>query len=156
MQVGSLTPYWASYFTLKYYEFSDGSGAVYRLDQNNNGVWTSKESVYVTYDSNAQRLYFNNGTFWVLGCTSGGTEQDAGTMYPTLIEDSNGNQITVAYGMGANVSWNNSSSRIQSIMDVRGGSNPSQPTYSFGYNNDSVPHLVAVNNNISARRIVSV
>ena len=107
MQIGSLTAFYSSYFTVKFYQFSDASGANYRLDQNNNGIWTSKESIYVTYDSNAQRLYFNNGTYWILGCTSAGTEQDAGTMYPTLMEDSNGNQIAVQYAPGQNVTWVN-------------------------------------------------
>jgi len=40
------------------------------------------------------RLYFRDGSFWVLGCTSAGTEQDAGTMYPTVMEDTNGNQLS--------------------------------------------------------------
>ena len=52
-------------------------------------------SVYVNYDANAGRLYFNDGTFWVVACTSTSNEQNAGTMYPTLIEDTNGNQIGV-------------------------------------------------------------
>jgi hypothetical protein len=26
-------------------------------------------------------LHFKDGTFWTMGCTSGGTEADAGTMY---------------------------------------------------------------------------
>ncbi len=81
LQAGSLTPFYSRYWFVHHYEFRDGSGAQYRLDQNNNGVWTAKDSSYVTYDANRQRLYFNNGTFWVFGCTSAGTEQDTGTMY---------------------------------------------------------------------------
>jgi hypothetical protein len=66
--------------------------AEYRLDINNNGVWTSRET-YVWYDSNAQRLYFADGSFWFMGAQSAGTEEDAGTMYPTFMQDSNGNQL---------------------------------------------------------------
>ena len=151
LQIGSLTPFFSSYFAVAYYQFTDASGATYRLNQNNNGIWTSKESVYVTYDANTQLLHFNNGSFWTLGCTSAGTEQDAGSMYPTLIEDSNGNQIFIQYAEGNSVSWVNSSARIASITDVRGGSNPSSPTYLFGYNNDSTPHLTSIDNTISTQ-----
>ncbi|MBV9269261.1 MAG: hypothetical protein JO061_24035, partial [Acidobacteriaceae bacterium] len=43
-----------------HYEFRDASGAVYRLNQNSNGIWSSLESVYVWYDSNANVLHFPN------------------------------------------------------------------------------------------------
>ena len=43
-----------------------------RLDQNNGGIWTSKESIYLEYDSNTGRLYFPDGTFWKFDCTSAG------------------------------------------------------------------------------------
>jgi hypothetical protein len=76
------------------YIFTDATGAQYRLNQNNGGVWTSLESVYVSYDSNANVLHFKDGSFWMMGCTSGGTEWDAGTMYPTEIEDSNGYRLS--------------------------------------------------------------
>lgn len=152
MQIGSLTPFSSNYFTVQFYQFSDASGATYRLDQNNNGIWTSKESVYVTYDANAQRLYFNNGSFWVLGCTSAGTEGDAGTMYPTLLQDSNGNQITVQYAAGKGVTWLNSSARITTIQDVRRGTNPTgAATFLFTYNNDPTPHLSAIANAINSQ-----
>ncbi len=152
MQVGSLTTFYSSYFAVKFYQFSDASGANYRLDQNSNGIWTSKESVYMSYDSNAQRLYFNNGTYWIFGCTSAGTEQDAGTMYPTMIEDSNGNQIDIAYAPGAGVTWINSSARISTIQDARKGVNPpSGATFSFGYNNDAIPHLTSIANAIDSQ-----
>jgi len=65
------------------YLFTDATGAQYHLNQNSGGIWTSTESVYVSYDSNTGKLHFNDGSFWVLGCTSAGTEWDAGTMYPT-------------------------------------------------------------------------
>ena len=151
LQIGFITPYYSSYFGISFYEYTDPSGATYRLDQNNNGIWTSKESIYVTYDSNTQRLHFNNGSFWVLGCASAGTEQDAGTLYPTLIQDSNGNQITVQYLAGNGVTWTNSSARIYTIQDVRPGTNPTgAPTFLFAYNSDVIPHLTSISNSINS------
>src|SRR5262249_19095376 len=97
LQAGSLTPYWGSYWAVDHYTFVDATGAEYRLDQNTNGVWTSKESIYLTYDSNTQRLYFPDGSFWLFGSVSAGTEQDAGSMYPTVMEDTNGNQVIIVY-----------------------------------------------------------
>ena len=151
LQIGSLTAFYSSYLNVGFYEFTDATGAVYRLSQNSNGIWTSTESVYVTYDSNAQRLYFNDGSFWVLGCTSAGTEQDAGTMYPTLLQDSNGNQIIIQYLAGAGLSWRNSSARIQTVQDVRlGGNPPGSPTFEFWYNSDPIPHLTNVGNFVNS------
>src|SRR5580704_4100488 len=139
---GSLTPIYNGLFTVSYYLFTDATGAQYHLNQNSSGVWSSLESVYVWYDSNVGRLYFRDGSFWVFGCTSAGTEQDAGVMYPTLMEDTNGNQITITYQTGAGVSWTNSSARIVNILDTRGaGGN----TYTFNYTNS---HLSSITNSI--------
>ncbi len=85
---GSLTPFWSSYFNLDRYVFTDSSGAEYRLDVNNNGVWSSKEGVYIYYDSFAKRIYFPNSSFWVMGDTVGGVEADAGA----FVSDSPGRQ----------------------------------------------------------------
>ena len=63
-----------------------------------------------------------------MGCTSAGAEQDAGTLYPTVVEDSNGNQIIIAYLPGGGAAWNNSSSRINTIEDAR-----AQLAYQFSY-----------------------
>jgi hypothetical protein len=118
LMLGSLLPVWGNDSTIQYYLYTDATGAQYRLDQSNgSGVWNSLNSVYVWYDSNTNRLYFPNGAFWVMGCTSAGAEQDAGTLYPTIVEDSNGNQIIVTYMAGAGAGWNNSSARINTIED---------------------------------------
>jgi hypothetical protein len=90
---GSLLPFLGPSGVSEYL-FTDATGAQYHLNQNNGGVWTSIESVYVSYDSNIGKVHFNDGSFWLLGCTSSGTEWDAGTMYPTLMEDSNGNELS--------------------------------------------------------------
>lgn len=146
LQAGSITPVYNSYYDIAEYIFTDSTGAQYALSQNSGGVWSSQSSVYVWYDTTASppRLHFNDGSFWVFGCQSAGTEQDGGTLYPTLMEDSNGNQISVAYNAGVGVTATNSSARIQSITDVRG-----TPTYTFTYTQDFIPHLASIQNNIS-------
>jgi len=106
-------------------------------------VWSSTEGIYMWYDTTANpaRLYFPDGSFWVMGSTSGGTEQDAGTMYPTLMEDSNGNQVTIQYNPGVGVSWwANSSARPSLIFDVR-----SNGQFQFNYTTDpTLPHLTSI------------
>ncbi len=145
LQAGSITPIYDGIWELDHYEFIDSTGAQYRLDQNNNGVWSSKESIYVYYDSNAQRLYFRDGSFWTFGCTSAGTEQDSGTMYPMSLFDSNGNWVSITYEPGVGLSTINTSSRIYAIEDVRGNG---AADYSFTYNHDAIPHLTGITNSI--------
>jgi len=95
LQVGSITPVYAGYYTFDHWVFTDGTGAEYKLNNlGANGVWTSSESVFVWFDTNTNRLYFRDGSFWVFSCISGGSEQDAGTYYPTMMEDTNGNQLS--------------------------------------------------------------
>lgn len=48
--------------TIDDYVYSDSTGAQYRLDQNTNNVWTSREGIYVSYDTTANRLCFPNET----------------------------------------------------------------------------------------------
>ena len=103
LQAGSLTPIWASPTQFDHYIFTDSTGAEYSLSVNTGNVWTSKEGVYISYDASAGKLYSPDGSFWVMGCVSSGGEQDYGTLYPTLIEDTNGNQIQIAYQAGAGI-----------------------------------------------------
>jgi len=112
---GSLTPYWSGYYTQDHWTFTDSTGAEYRLTINNGGVWTSAESIYLSYDSNADILHFPDGSFWKMGAVSAGSEQDAGTYYPTVMEDANGNQVLISYAEGVGTWWTNSSARITSI-----------------------------------------
>ncbi len=59
---GSLLPVeWHS--GISEYLFTDSTGAQYHLNQNSSGVWSSLESIYVSYDSNASKLHFNDGSF---------------------------------------------------------------------------------------------
>ena len=89
LQAGSLTPYWSggSWNHVDHYQFIDSTGAEYTLRAGSNGLYTSAESIYVTFDPSTNLLHFNDGSSWFMGCVSGGTESDSGTMYPTTIED---------------------------------------------------------------------
>jgi hypothetical protein len=149
LSAGSIVPFYSGAWTLDHYQFIDSNGAEYRLNQNNGGIWSSSESVYVWYDSSANILHFRDGSFWVMGSISSGGEPDAGTMYPTVIENANGNQILVTYFEGNQLPFINSSARIQTITDVRavarsGGTN----TYAFLYTTDAIPHLTTIQNAI--------
>ena len=80
----------------------DGGGAEYRLDRWNATArtWTSKE-LFLTYEEDTKRLRMNDGTFWVMNAEASEGEEDAGTRYPTLMQDTNGNQIRIDYGHAA-------------------------------------------------------
>ena len=140
LMAGSVTPYWADYWTFDHYQFTDSTGAQYRLDVNNNGIWTSHEGIYVEYDAAAKRLYFPDGSFWYMGATSSALEPDGGTLYPTLMQDTSGSRITIHYQTGAGSTIADSSARISSIADVRSAS-----TYQFVYTSETVPHLTQIN-----------
>ena len=143
LQAGSITPYWVNWYTIDHYLYIDSTGAEYRLDQNSNNIWTSKETgVFVEYDASANKLYFPDGSFWVMGAVSSGLDQDSGTQYPTSMEDTNGNQITVLYDYGTGVMTPNSSARISSIQDVRTGQ------YTFIFAGTGLPHLDHISNTL--------
>lgn len=149
-RAGKLRAY--DYWNIHHYTFTDATGAEYRLDQNSGGVWTSLDATYVSYDSNTNRLYFNDGSFWKMEAVSSGAEQDAGTRYPTVMQDSNGNQILIRYKTGVGVTWENSSARLDEIEDVRAvayGFPVKYRTFSFTYNTDAVPHLTGITNYIN-------
>ena len=104
---------------------------------------------YVTYDSSAEVLHFTDGSFWTMGSISASGEQDAGTLYPTVMEDSNGNEIQISYLAGMGSSSANTSARINVIDDVRS----EYPTYQFSYstqcsNGQCFAHLASITNSI--------
>src|ERR1035437_1663569 len=141
LMAGSITPIWANQTTFSYYSFTDATGAQYRLDRQSGSLWSSAESVYVSYDSESNKLYFRDGSYWVMRCTSATSEADSGTLYPTIMEDTNGNQILITYKPGAGLGGTNSSARISQIQDVRA-------LYMFSYNSDSPNHLTSISNNV--------
>ena len=148
---GSITPVFSDPWTVSYYLFTDSTGAEYRLDQNSGGIWSSKESIYLYYDASTLTLHFRDGSFWYFGCISASTEADSGVMYPTLMEDANGNQVLVRYQTSPGATWGNSSARITEIEDVRtpSGSGPGYKTYSFTYSAEALPHLTGITNTIN-------
>ena len=137
MAFGSITPYYANWTAgVDHYIFTDGSGAEYNLRVNNGGIWTSQESIYLWFDANTNVLHLKDGTSWVMGCTSGGAEEDAGALYPTIIRDVHGNQVIVSYAAGVGLGNTNTSSRIAAIYDARtpGDNAIPQIVYNFVWN----------------------
>src|SRR5262249_29385127 len=101
-----------------------------------------------SFDSNTSRLYFNDGSFWAMNAQSSGNEGDAGTLYPTLMQDWNGNNLAIHYAAGIGISGVDSSARITSIEDPRG-------SHTFTYNTDAIPHLTGIGNNINTAEAYS-
>ena len=101
LRAGSLTPVYQDYWTIHHWLFIDSTGAKYRLDQwdSQNRLWTSHEGIFIAFSpdviNGSTHLYFPDGSFWELNALSGGTEPDAGTYYPTLMEDTNGNEVII-------------------------------------------------------------
>jgi len=149
LMAGSVIPIYSTPSTLDYYLFTDASGAEYKLDVNNNGVWRSKEGILVFYDANTYRLYFADGSFWRMESISASSEQDAGTRYPTIVQDRHGNQIVLVYRPAVGGSTPNQSARLQKIDDIRSTQASGWATYSFTYNTDAIPHLTGITNNIN-------
>jgi RHS repeat-associated protein len=171
---GSIQMFANAAWGVDHWELTDSTGTQYRLDTqlisvanptpttSNTGVWaTTTDSGTFIYNANTNQLYFPSGTVWTFGCTSLGNEGDETARYPTLIEDTNGNQILIRYkpgvlaldSSGNNIysGYSNTSGRIDQIEDVRAqyAAGP-YVTYQFAYNNDSgVPHLTGITNNIS-------
>ena len=141
LQLGSLT-LGATYDT-----FTDATGAQYQLNPGA-GLWTSQDGSYATYDATAQKLYFPDGSFWLMDVVSALNEPDAGTRYPSLIEDSNGNTIAIQYAQGAGGGAINTSGRITRITDSR--ATAPNASYTFTYNTDPIPHLTTITNSISS------
>ncbi|HUD97980.1 MAG TPA: hypothetical protein VMR62_00290, partial [Bryobacteraceae bacterium] len=161
LMLGSVMPVYTGSGVVAYYVYTDSTGAQYFLTQNNSGIWSSTASVYVWYDSNQNRVYFRNGAFWVMGCVSTGGEQDAGTLYPTIVEDTNGNQIIITYMPGAGVTWNNSSSRITVVEDARAstqfiGGAYIPASYSLSYTATSPAYLSGIQNYVGTDEAYTV
>lgn len=154
MQFGSLTPYYVNWWSgPDHYVYTDSTGAQYILNIDTNGIWSSSQGAYVWFDSNWDVLHFKDGSFWAMGAVSDGTEQDAGSMYPTVMQDSNGNQVLVTYQTGAQSPViGNSSARIATIEDDRAQGSPRVTynfTYTFNQSGDPFPHLQSISNTIS-------
>ncbi|MCX6612136.1 MAG: hypothetical protein NTW74_14935, partial [Acidobacteria bacterium] len=146
---GSIIPVYSNPTTLSYYIFTDSTGAEYKLDVNAGNVWSGSQGLAVFFDANTYRLHFPDGSFWKMESISGASEQDAGTRYPTVVQDRHGNQVKIYYQASIGGSTPNQSARISTIDDVRSLAANNWATYSFTYNNDAIPHLTGIVNNIA-------
>jgi RHS repeat-associated protein len=138
LQAGAITPIWNG-SAFSHFVFTDSTGAEYALATNTGGVWTGKDGAYISYDQNTRRLWFNSGIFWQMDCISGSTEVDAGTRYPTRIQNANGNYVDITYKAAIGGSTANTSARINNVTDLRG-----QMLY-LSYNADAIPHVTNIN-----------
>jgi RHS repeat-associated protein len=142
LQIASILPEKSDTGTLGY-KLIDGTGAEYKLYQNGR-TWISRDSDYVTWDPGKSVLRFGDGSSMIFASLAGPHEADAGTLYPTLIQDTNGNQILVNYLPGKGQSGNNSSGRIMQIEDARAGYTSGNFSYVFLYNSDPIPRLLSI------------
>ena len=115
---GAITPIWNN-SQLDHYLFTDSTGAEYSLYTGTDGLYRSNEGIYLVYDSSANRIYMPDGSIWSMASISAAGEPDAGSYYPTLMQDSNGNQIQILYNQGSGGSGSNTSGRIYQILDPR-------------------------------------
>ncbi len=94
LQAGSIIPVWYNGSLLSCI-FVDATGAEYRLNRvGGSGLFRSQEGIYVTYDSGAQILYFPDGSMWRMYVQSAALEEDAGVLYPSAMEDTNGDMLS--------------------------------------------------------------
>jgi RHS repeat-associated protein len=149
VQIGVMVPERSGKSTIGY-TYIDGTGAEYRLSQNGS-TWLSLDGHYATWDPTQGILWFANGSSMTFGSIAGSLEADAGTLYPTLIQDTNGNQILVSYLAGLGQTGINSSGRIAQIQDARTGyAGGGQFSYLFMYSTDRLPRLLSILNAVSS------
>jgi RHS repeat-associated protein len=133
--------------TIDHFELQASSGVIRKLYQVGSSTqYKSQDSSYLLWDYSTRKLTFRDGSVWTFGCNSIGVEQDAGTLYPTQLEDTNGNLITISYQPGQVSSnpavfstQNNTSSRISTVQDTL-------TTYQWAYSAGHVASVSHVNN----------
>ena len=146
LQAGSIFPKWSGSTLLGYY-YMDSTGAQYTVDQQSGSVWSSQQAAYVWFDSSTDLLHFRDGSFWNMNVVSASTEQDSGTIYPSQMEDTNGNYIQLIYmaAVGYPYYYTNSS-RIYTITDPRANPAGFTYTYSLSWTGTGLPHLTSLYN----------
>jgi RHS repeat-associated protein len=149
VQIASIVPEMSGSNVIGY-TFIDGTGAEYRMTQDGS-VWRSLHGHYITWDPAQSVLWFANGSSMKFGSVAGPHEADAGTLYPTLVQDTNGNQVLVSYLAGMGQTGSNSSGRISQIQDARAGFSVSgQSSYVFIYSSDPQPRLLSIVNTVGS------
>jgi hypothetical protein len=147
IQLGSIIPQYSS-GKIAGYLFINETCAEFPLSFSQ-GVWVSLQGLFISYDPSKRKLQFPDGTFWVMGCESASEEADTGTLYPTVIQDRNGNQIIIRYMSGAGAQQGNTSSRIMEIQDSRAvDTDTGRKSYSFAYDDGVVPHLLSITSHV--------
>ncbi|QEE27298.1 RHS repeat-associated core domain-containing protein [Terriglobus albidus] len=126
------------------YVYKDGTGADFLLIPHG-GKFISTNGHYFTWDMAKQTLHFAGGEFAVFASISTSKERDPGVMYPTLIQDSNGNQIEVRYAAGNGETATNTSGRPIEIFDARSGDGG--PSYNFEYA-DGEAYITSITSNV--------
>ena len=147
----SITPVYRDLWTLDHYVYTDSTGAEYRFDTLQNGLWRSTEGVYVRYDDTKNWLILPDGNFLEMDVVSQGAEWDAGTRYPSRAFDTSGNYILFQYAQGRLAPDVNTSSRLVGVQDPRSDCSHyvnqlwlPEPTYTLHYDSASTPHLLSV------------
>ena len=133
--------------TITGYTYVDAHGSEYVLTKSGS-VWVSLNGHYFTWDPASATVKHASGNMLVFSCTSSAGEPDAGALYPTLIQDTNGNQVIVQYQAGYLGQGSDSSSRITSISDARAAISGSDQSYSFAYSNDRLPRLLSISSHL--------
>ncbi len=149
--VSSVTPVYKGLWTIDHYVYTDSTGAEYRLDTLQNGLWRSSEGVYVRYDDTKNWLILPDGNFLEMDVVSQGAEWDAGTRYPSRAFDTSGNYILFQYAQGRLAPDVNTSSRLVGVQDPRSSCSHyvnsllvPEPTYTLHYDSALAPHLLSV------------
>jgi RHS repeat-associated protein len=115
--LGAMYPVYAA-GVIDHYRFIDSSGATHRLYPSTGDTYVSRDSTYLKWDRVLHRLWFRNGTFWDFDYVSLDPEPDAGTRYPTKIQDTNGNYVTISYLTGARINDIHDSRHYDSVYDT--------------------------------------
>jgi len=120
--LGAIYPVHVDY-QLNHFRYIDSSGATHRLYPTTGDLYMSRDSTYMLWDRVLNRLTFRDGTYWDFDYVASDGGPDSGTRYPTRIQDTNGNYVTIEYTTGA---------RVSAIKDSR-GTHPTIPNQWYGY-----------------------
>jgi YD repeat-containing protein len=135
LQAGSIFPVIYN-GSLMYLIFTDATGAEYRLYDDSNWIFRSREGLHLWMDWGAATLWFPDGGHWYMYAQSSGLEADAGTLYPTSMNDGNGNWMQITYQTGNGSVSSNTSARITGVAAAADGCN-------FSYGGSGIPHLTS-------------
>ncbi len=136
------------------YTYVDTSGAEYTLAQSGSD-WVSSDGTYLVWNPSSSTLSLPSGTIMQFASTSAASEPDAGSLHPTLVQCTNGNQVILSYlaGQGGNGAAN-TSGRIAKIQDARSGyAGDGSFSYVFLYSSAINPQLLSVTNTVGSDEV---